>query len=110
MREDKETFLRNAQRMWDDRNIGTHVEELTKRLWPEKYKVLKETFNKGNWVPEELPAGSRIAGGCFLGRVTLWKLQTALHRDCGDPLCVIFCAGDFVGGPAILPDLSLKLT
>ncbi|THH33078.1 hypothetical protein EUX98_g1091 [Antrodiella citrinella] len=109
-REDNDTFLRNAKRMWDDRNIANYVEEQVKLFWPELYKDLKKAFDRGNWVPELLPYGSRIAQGCFLGRVTLWKLETALHRDVGDTICVIFCSGDFEGGAAILPDLGLKLT
>ena len=45
----------------------------------------------------------------MLARITLYELQTALHRDRGDKLCATFCAGRFEGGEGLLPDLNAKV-
>ena len=94
--------------MMSDDQITDLAEQYVKILFPEEYVTLKESYERGHWVKEHLPAGTRLSGGIFLGRVTLYRLQTAIHRDRLDTICVAICAGRFEGGEGIFPDLWLK--
>ncbi|KAH8078732.1 hypothetical protein BXZ70DRAFT_911155 [Cristinia sonorae] len=100
-------FLARGRLLYADGRITDLIECYVMLGFPKLYPKLKVSFERGHWVEEEL--GHTAAGGVFLGRVTLYKLQTQLHRDVGDVLCAIFCAGAFEGGEAIFPDLNLKL-
>ena len=107
-----EDFLRDAALEWQDRGIAELIEHYVKMFFPKLYPRLKAAFRRGNWVPQILKRyvpSDNIADGVFLVRVTLFKLQTALHRDINDTICAIFCSGDFEGGAALFPDLNLKL-
>lgn len=72
----RQEFIDRATLLNGDANITHLIEEYVKLCCPELYKKLKLAFERGNWVKEELPAGTRQSGGVFLGRVTLYKLQT----------------------------------
>ena len=104
----KEEFDTTAPLLYADENIVDLIEHYIKLFLPGLYKKLKKAFERGHWVKSELPPGTRVAGGCLLGRVTLYKLQTAMHRDIQDAICAIFCTGEFEGGEAIFPDLQMK--
>ena len=106
----QEHFEATAGLLNDDQNIVHLIECYIFLFFPELYVPLKRAYNRGAaWVKSKLPPGSRVADGVFLGRVTLYKLQTQMHRDELDLLCAIFCAGEFDGGEAIFPDLNAKL-
>ncbi|TCD60051.1 hypothetical protein EIP91_010838 [Steccherinum ochraceum] len=103
----EEEFLFNVSKLYNDHLITSLIEAWVLRWFPDEHKKLKESFENGHWVSTEYPAYAKKSG-IFLGRVTLWKLQTSLHRDAKDVLCVIFCCGKFQGGELILPDIGLK--
>ena len=60
-------------------DISNAIVYIDKELTPETAEKLKKAFERGHWVKSELPPGSRVAGGCLLGWVTLYKLQTAMQ-------------------------------
>lgn len=79
-----------------------------------KFQHLEASFKAGAWIGTPLPNGPSnfvfpLPGGVFLGRATLWKLQTGLHIDKDDYLCAITCSGSYDGGNAIFPDITTKL-
>ena len=102
-----EEFEFSAPLLYADQNIVDLIEHYLQMFCPDVYARLKLGFHRGHWVAAELPLLD-IAEGTFLGRVTLYKLQTSMHRDIKDAICVIFCSGSFEGGEAIFPDLNIK--
>ena len=84
--------------LYADDYITELIRRYVKKFFPEMYEILRPTFKRGNWVGKEVDGESIGDGGLFLGRVTLWKLQTGLHLDVSDSFCVMFCQGDFHGG------------
>lgn len=94
--------------VYADDAITDLLDKYMEQVFPKEYAELKVSSERGKWVKEYLPAGTKLNGGVFLGRVTLYKLQTALHMDGGDYLCVSFCGGDFEGGEGLFPDLKMK--
>ena len=81
----------------------------TDYFFPDVAEELKVAYDRGHWV-SELMEEERLEGyDRALARVTLYQLQTALHRDRGDKLCTTTCVGRFKGGEGIFPDLKVKL-
>ncbi|THH26863.1 hypothetical protein EUX98_g7328 [Antrodiella citrinella] len=95
--------------MFADGHIANYISQLVALWMPKDFKRLKKAFDRANWIQDILEEGENVGGGIFVGRVTLYKLQTHLHRDLGDTICAITCVGQFKGGEAIFPDLDLKL-
>ncbi|TCD65769.1 hypothetical protein EIP91_002208 [Steccherinum ochraceum] len=121
---DDEEFFTIAEYLAGDDPIQFYLEEVLKKQMPDEFAALQETGRKARWIRERLlerrvAAGEKwakmegcspyISEGIFMNRVTLYKLQTSLHRDKKDYLCVIFCAGEFIGGEGLFPDLGVKL-
>jgi hypothetical protein len=74
---------------------------MTKTAFPQHYEVLRQSFAAAN-------IGSQYKGP-YLGRATLWKLQTDFHRDENDYLSCMTNSGNFWGGRAVIPQLGLAL-
>jgi hypothetical protein len=73
------------------------------RLCPKEWNRLQRAHKAGRWYQD-------IDQSCFLGTVTVWKLEVDVHIDQNDfELCVLTCGGNFVGGELYLPDLNLCL-
>ncbi|THH20618.1 hypothetical protein EUX98_g8549 [Antrodiella citrinella] len=104
----KSEFTETIKLMYADDNITSLLNEYVKLLFPDVYDDLAKSAARGRWVEKTFAAGTRMFGGVFLGRVTLYNLQTAIHMDKMDAICVCFCGGQFVGGEAIFPDLHVK--
>ena len=87
--------------------IGRYIDA----FFPDVAEDLRTSFERGSWVAGVLPPEAERLRGFdrFLGRVTLYQLQTSLHRDRGDKICATTCAGRFRGGEGIFPDLNVKL-
>lgn len=87
------------------------TEYATEAYFPEEAKRMKEAYNKGgSWIRDKVKHMHHFrSNGMWMLRVTLWKLQTAVHRDINDELCLLFCVGEFEGGEGIFPDLKLKV-
>lgn len=86
---------------------------MTKVAFPREFEALEASFAAGTWIGTPLPDGPGgvkhpLPGGVFLGRATLWKLQTGLHLDKKDFLCAITNSGSFTGGEALIPDFFRK--
>ncbi|TCD66602.1 hypothetical protein EIP91_001159 [Steccherinum ochraceum] len=105
----EEEFQETIKALWADDNGEDLITRYVKALYPEHFEDLEESADRGQWVKSHLPAGARMKSGVFLGKVTLYKLQTVLHKDNLDLLCVATCAGRFVGGEGIFADLGLKI-
>ncbi|KAH8074945.1 hypothetical protein BXZ70DRAFT_911532 [Cristinia sonorae] len=72
---------------------------------------LKKTYERASWVDKILKAlclPGCLPGGPNIGRVTLKDLQTVLHHDDIDEMCVVFSVGKYKGGEFLLPDLCMK--
>ena len=84
---------------------GRHIDH----FFPDVAGEMKIGYDRGHWVSEHLPEERLEENERTLARVTLYQLQTALHRDRGDKLCATTCVGRFKGGEGIFPDLKAKL-
>lgn len=103
-------FKFTAPLLYDDENIADYLNCLVRLLYPHVYNELELAADRcTQWLKGSLPPGTRIANGVLMGRVTIYKLQTAMHRDIRDCICAIICTGRFEGGEGIFPDLNLKL-
>ena len=102
-----------AEKLNYDDEAQYYSQKLMEENFPEETRILKQTYKRGgDWVRPLLDNGAIVpfqSDGMWMLRVSLWKLQTACHRDVKDLICLLFCMGEFEGGEAILPDLKLKL-
>lgn len=101
-------FRFNVSKLYADDPICALLEKMVQAHSPKIYRRMRAAYCKFNWVREEVPIYLYRANGLFLLRVTLYKLQTSLHRDPKDLICVLFCGGEFEGGKALFPDLNVK--
>lgn len=104
---DKDTHDIMRAYLHADSAIDGYTAELIQHLLPAQSKILEETSKRAAGVYEDLDVYC-TRKGVLLGKITLWKLQTGLHRDCKDYLCVLYCSGDFEGGELLIPDLKLR--
>lgn len=100
--------------LFADEDLTGLLREMTRVAFPKEFKALESSFAAGSWIGTPLPNGPKgfkfpLPGGVFLGRATLWKLQTGLHLDKKDYLCAITNSGSFEGAEALLPDFVTKL-
>lgn len=84
-----------------DGEINMYLHRMIAMAFPELYPQLLSAYAAGHRWTEEEP-------GIMLGKVSLWKLQVGVHRDCKDFLCAIFNAGEYDGGAAVFPDIGLR--
>lgn len=99
--------------LFADEDLTGLLGELTRVAFPKEFEVLEASFAAGSWIGTPLSDGPGkfkfpLPGGVFLGRATLWKLQTGLHLDKKDYLCAITNSGSFEGARALFPDFSTK--
>ncbi|KAH8084936.1 hypothetical protein BXZ70DRAFT_1080354 [Cristinia sonorae] len=97
---DYEEFWEKTKCMLADDEITYPMRGLLKSLFPEQYQRMDKAARH---VP--LP---RLPPGPFAGRVTLNNLQTVLHKDSLDELCVVFNTGKYIGGEFLSPDTGIK--
>ncbi|KAG0698483.1 hypothetical protein DFH29DRAFT_1002792 [Suillus ampliporus] len=100
--------IQTATIVYADNELTDLLTQYVKVAFPEKYAALSSSTRAGRWVGTPIES-AEDHGGIFLGCATLWKLQTFLHLDGKDFLCVILSSGKYTGGEALFPDLSLKL-
>lgn len=104
---DKATHDTMKTHLCADAFIDGYVAEIVEHLLPDQSEILKETSERAAGVYEDVEIYCPKRG-VLLGKITLWKLQTGLHRDTKDYLCVLYCSGDFEGGELLIPDLKLR--
>lgn len=78
--------------------FNAHIE----RFFLKEYATLSCVAAAGWWIPENW--------SCFLGMVTVWKLNVNVHIDQNDwSICALTCSGNFMGGHLHLPDPNVTL-
>lgn len=107
-------MIGNVERMYHDKNMANHIGHLTRLSCPKQYERMKNATTRADWIQAlkelEMDKDTKIANDeGFILRVTLYKVQTGLHRDIQDFLCAITCAGEYEEGYAIFPDLGIRL-
>ncbi len=83
------------------------ISRMVQATFPDKFGDLKLSADRARWTSKNFTANS-FEGGVFMNRVTLWKLNSRLHRDLKDLLCVIACGGNFTGSELLVLDLRMK--
>lgn len=103
-------FIHASNLVFADDDLTLLLGEMTRKAFPLLYEKLEHAFCAGRWIGTPiLNEGMPLPGGVYLGRATLWKLQTTIHIDINDTLCAITNSGAYTGGEAIFPDLRAKL-
>lgn len=74
---------------------------------PHKFPELQLSSERAAWIAQDFKVVCKKKG-VMVGKITLWKLQTSLHRDRKDHICVLYCSGDFEGGELLIPDLKKR--
>ncbi|KAH8096844.1 hypothetical protein BXZ70DRAFT_1065915 [Cristinia sonorae] len=104
---DYEEFFEKAKCMLADDEITYPIRGLLKALFPEQYQWMDKSFKRITCAARHVPL-PRLPPGPFAGRVTLNNLQTVLHKDSLDELCVVFNTGKYIGGDFLSPDTGIK--
>ncbi|KAH8094583.1 hypothetical protein BXZ70DRAFT_1066491 [Cristinia sonorae] len=104
---DYEEFWEKTKCMLADDEITYPMRGLLKSLFPEQYQRMDKSFKRITWAARHVPL-PRLPPGPFAGRVTLNNLQTVLHKDSLDELCVVFNTGKYIGGEFLSPDTGIK--
>lgn len=104
--------------IYADGDMDAVLDHMFQTAAPEEHAKEKEAYKAGHWVGSQTMdlGGLNWRGpipknrtGWALGRVTLYKLHSAIHRDTRDSWCCIMSSGKFDGGEGLFPDLGLKL-